>query len=115
MVDPHIFGPFVRMLQRLPAKAIGQALELEYRMLLNDLQFNRYTLTEEAQSILCFRRFIQTAKFGGTMYFATAFSLEHYEFYKQTIIRLIEADELPSEALGEFDQLFAPPRFSLAA
>jgi hypothetical protein len=115
MIYPHIFGPFERMVQRLPAKAILQGLELEYRMLLDDLQFNRYALTEEANSILCFRGFIQTAKFGGTMYFARPFSLEHHEFYRQTVIRLIEANELPPEALGEFDHIFAPARFPLAA
>lgn len=115
MIDPHIFSPFARMVRGLPAKAIGKALELEYRMLVDDLQSNRYALTEEARSILCFREFIQTAKFGGTMYFATEFSLEHYEFYKQTIIRLIDADELPLEALEEFDHLFAPAPFRLAA
>jgi hypothetical protein len=103
------------MVQRLPAKAIIQGLELEYRMLQNDLEFHRYDLTEEAKSILYFREFIYIAKFGSSMYWTGPFLLENWEFYRQTVIRLIEANELPSDALEKFDDIFVPTHFHLAA
>jgi hypothetical protein len=115
MVDPRIFSPFVKMVRRLPAKAIIQALELEYRMLQNDFESNRYVFTEEPLSILYFREFIQTARFGGTMYFTRPFPPEHYEFYRQTLVRLINAGEVPPSALEAFDRLFTPAQFPLAA
>ena len=115
MVDPHIFGPFVKMVQRLPAKAIGQALEVEYRMVQNDFERYGFALTEEALSILYFREFIQMAKYGGELFFTRPFPPEHCEFYRQTLVRLIEANEVPPDAVEKFDQLFAPLRFLLAA
>jgi hypothetical protein len=115
MVDPHIFRPFMKMVQRLPAKAIIQALELEYKMLQNDFESNRYVFTEEPLSILYFREFIQTARFGGTMFFSRPFPPEHYEFYRHTLVRLIKAGEVSPSSLEAFDHLFAPARFPLAA
>jgi hypothetical protein len=115
MIDPPIFGPFVRMVQSLPAKAIVRGMDLEYEMLQNDFEFDRYPLTEEAKSILCFRKFVHVAKFGGIMYFTNSFPPEHYEFYRQTLVRLINANELPASTLETFDRLFPPDSFSLAA
>lgn len=115
MVDPHIFIPFVKMVQRLPAKAIVQALEVEYRMVQHDFERHWFALTEEALSILYFREFIRAAKYGGELFFNRSFPPEHCEFYRQTLIRLIEANEVPPNALEKFDQLFAPFRFPLAA
>ena len=115
MVDPRIFSPFVKMVQRLPAKAIIQALEVEYRMVQNDFERYRFALTEEALSILYFREFIQMTKYGGELFFTRPFPPEHCEFYRQTLVRLIEANEVPPDAVEKFDKLFAPIRFLRAA
>lgn len=115
MVYPRIFGPFMKMIQRLPAKAIIRALEIECGMIQTDFERNRYALTEEAISILYFREFVQMARFGGVVYFARPIPEYHCEFYRQTLVRLIEANELPPRALEEFDHHFAPVRLSLAA
>lgn len=115
MVDPRIFGPFIKMVQRLPANAIVQALGIESRMIQNDFERHRYALTDEAQSILYFREFIQAVKFGSELYFTRPFPPEHCDFFRQTVVRLIEANELPPQALETFDHLFAPIHFPLAA
>jgi hypothetical protein len=115
MVDPRIFSPFVKMVQRLPTKAIIQALEVEYRMVQNDFERDRIALTEEALSILYFREFIRMAKYGGEVFFTRPFPPEHCEFYRHTLVRLIEANEVPPDAVEKFDQLFAPVRFLRAA
>ncbi|HUA65818.1 MAG TPA: hypothetical protein VME24_08230 [Alphaproteobacteria bacterium] len=99
----------------LPGKAIVQALELEYRMIQNDFERNRYPLTEECHSILYFREFVQVVRVGGEVFFTRPFPPEHCEFYRQIVVRLIDANELPREALEKFDKLFAPIRFPLAA
>jgi hypothetical protein len=115
MVNPRIFSPFVKMIQRLPAKAIVQALEVEYRMVQTDFERGRYSLTEEALSIFYFREFIQMTKYGGDVFFTRPFPPEHCEFYRQTLVRLIEANEVPLDAVEKFDKLFAPFRFLRAA
>jgi hypothetical protein len=33
---------------------------------------------------------------------------EHIEFYKETIVRLVQANELPPGAMGQFDFAFSP-------
>jgi hypothetical protein len=115
MIEPHVFGPFARMVEKLPTKAIIASLELEYRMLRNDLERHRYGLTAEVRSILYFLEFIQTAKLGEAMCFVTSFPSEYIEFFRQTLVRLIEANELPRDTLQKFDHFFSPGDISLAA
>jgi hypothetical protein len=115
MIEPHIFGPFVKMVEKLPAKAIIPGLELECRMVRNDLECNRYSLTAEAQSLLYFREFVQSAKFGGTMHFVSPFPPEEVEFYRNILVRLVEANELAPETLKKFDRICSSVDLSLAA
>jgi hypothetical protein len=115
MIEPHIFVPFAKMVDRLSARAIVQGLELEYRMLQNDLERNRYPLTEEARSVLCFCEFIHMAKVGGAMLFSGSLPADHIDFYRKTIMRLVLSHELPSETPKEFDRIFPKTNMPLAA
>ena len=108
MVEPHIFGPFTKMVESLPARAIVEGLELEYRMLQNDLTRNRYPLTEEARSVLCFCEFAHMTRLGGAMLFAGSLPAEHIDFYRKTLMRLVLAHELRPETMKEFDRIFVP-------
>ena len=100
------------MVADLPARAIPTALELQCHMLEDDAEHHRLASPEDACSILCFRRFVQTAKTGEAMEQLQPFPADHIEFYKETIARLIQADELPQSAMGRFDSTFASQRLS---
>jgi hypothetical protein len=43
------------------------------------------------------------------------FPPEHVEFYRQTLVRLIQANELASETLNNFHRLIGPIDLPLAA
>jgi hypothetical protein len=94
------------MLGDLPAPAISRALDAECRMLEDDFQNNRFDITEDVISILCFGAFVEMVKRGNFLRCSTYLPPEHVEFYKETVIRLIQAEELPSSAMNDFDYAF---------
>ncbi len=102
----QIFSIFSRVIRGLPAPAILQALEAECKMLEDDIEHYRYQVTEDTLSILCFRGFVQMAKMESFMRCWLQVPRNHVEFYKETILRLVQAGELPSSAMNEFDHVF---------
>jgi hypothetical protein len=60
----QIFRIFSKMLGDLPAPAISRALDAECRMLEDDFQNNRFDITEDVISILCFGAFVEMVKRG---------------------------------------------------
>jgi hypothetical protein len=102
----QIFGRFTRTITNLPAEAVIKALDLECKMLEEDLDHQRLSSSEDASSILCFRQFVRMAKFGAAMRCTKALSPDHIDFYKETIVRLIQANELPESAMEQFDYTF---------
>jgi hypothetical protein len=75
-------------------------------MLEGDAQNHRMDFPEDAHSILCFREFVQSAKLGHAMLFPSSLPPDHIAFFKETVIRLVQADELPPSAMDQFDDAF---------
>jgi hypothetical protein len=103
----HIFDLFARMLADLPPQCVLKALDLECRMLKDDVENNRLPLPEDAFSIFYFRTFVHAAKFGLAMNGRRLLPPDHLEFFKETIVRLVHANELPQAAMDQFDRTFA--------
>jgi hypothetical protein len=102
----RLFELFAKMVANLPVRAIPGVLELECQMLQADAQNHRMDFPEDAHSILCFQQFLQTAKLGHAMLFPKPFPPDHVEFFKETVVRLVQADELPPSALDQFEDAF---------
>lgn len=101
------FDLFARMITDLPACVVVKALDLECKMLQEDLKHQRVTLPQDAYSIFNFRQFVRMAKFGEPMQCVKPLPLEHIDFYKQTIVRLVQANQLPPSAMEQFDYTFS--------
>ena len=97
------------MISELPAQCVLKALDLECQMLKNDLENNRLPLPEDALSIFYFREFLHAAKLGRTMNCSGPVPPDHVEFFKETIVRLVQGNELPQTAMEQFDSAFVTP------
>ena len=102
----QIFNSFARMIRGMPPKAIPRALDLQCKMLNNDATNERFDVKEDVLSILCFGRFMRLARTGGVHCFENPLPLDHVEFYKEIIVRLVKAKELPEQAMNQFDYAF---------
>jgi len=102
----RLFELFANMVANLPVRAIPRVLDLECHMLEGDAQNHRMDFPEDAHSILCFRQFVQTARLGHAMLFPNPFPPDHIAFFKETIVRLVQADELPLSAMDQFEDAF---------
>jgi hypothetical protein len=102
----QIFDIFARTIASLPVQCIVKALDLECQMLNNDMENNRLPLPEDAFSIHYFREFVQAAKLGRILNCGRRLPLDHIEFFKETIVRLVQANELPKTAMDQFDSAF---------
>lgn len=94
------------MITNLPAQCILKALELECQMLKNDVDNNRLPLPEDAFSIFYFKEFVHTVESGRTLKCGRPLPPDHIEFFKETIVRLVQANELPQAAMDQFDHAF---------
>lgn len=108
----RLFELFAKMVADLPVRAIPRVLDIECQMLEADALNHRVDFPEDAHCILCFRQFVQTAKLGHAMLFPNLFRPEHIEFLKETVVRLVQADELPPSAMDQFEDAFGQPGFS---
>lgn len=102
----HIFPIFTNLLAETPARAVLRELEIQCRMLEDDLWHHHVPLSHEGFSILRFGQFIRAVKDGQRMCFVDEIPPDHIEFYKTTIARLIDANELPLSAADQFDHTF---------
>jgi len=92
-------------LENLPARAILKTLELESRMLKDDLLHDRPVSVDEAQSVVDFYDFIRSIKEGSPdKKLISASPTHHQAFFRKTIERLIAAQELPLAALSQFEE-----------
>jgi hypothetical protein len=106
-MSAQLFESFSGMIDKIPAKGVFKAVELECQMLKNDLAEKRTLPFKEAHSILAFCYFLKNTV-GGIRSVSTALPLQHISFYRKTVARLIEAGELPFEAGELFDETFSP-------
>jgi hypothetical protein len=111
-MSDHLFESFAGMIRTIPAKGIPRAVELEGRMLEDDLEQKRTSLTEDVTSILMFSLFIKTTLQKVPM-LPVMVSADHVALYRKVVMELIEAGELPYEAKEQFEATFSP-RFSHA-
>jgi hypothetical protein len=102
----HIFDLFTKMISDIPPQAVLKALDLECRMLEQDEESHRTDLPEDASSIMSFRQFVRMIKEGEVMHCVRPLPPDHVELYKNTIVRLVHAGELPESAMNEFDFTF---------
>jgi hypothetical protein len=102
-----VFSQFSEMICSLPPDAIITALNLECRIVENEFESDHSSLDDDAFSILCFKQFIQLARKGTVMRCAKHLPAEHLEFYRQTVVRLVQPNELRASALEQFEEAFA--------
>ena len=103
----RIFELFTGVIANLPPQAILKAFDLECEMLEKDAK-NHRPVPEDAFSIFYFREFIQAMKLGEVVRQVKPLPPDHIEFFKKTIVRLVQANELPQAAMDQFDCTFAP-------
>jgi hypothetical protein len=100
-----LFDSFARMIENLPVRAIIPTLRRMGRMLEEDLVFQRQVPFEEAASILSFCQFVQGARSGNPAeHLEQLLPRSHFEFYQQTVERLVDAQELPANTRREMSQ-----------
>ena len=75
-------------------------------MVERDFEHDGMAGSQDANSVLLFRQFVLTAKRGEALHPVGPLPPDHVEFYKETIIRLVQANELPSSAMEQFDAAF---------
>jgi hypothetical protein len=100
------FDVLTRTIANVPARAVIKFIDLESNMLERDFGHDRSAAAKEAKSVLLFRRFVHLAKRGGEMHSVGPLPPAHIEFYKETIVRLVQANELPSSAMEQFEHAF---------
>jgi hypothetical protein len=107
-MKPSLFESFADMIETIPVHAILRTLERESRMLEEDLAYQRPIPPTEARSILDFCRFV--AAVGNELQIPALTNPPpppHLEFYRKTVARLVDAEELPFDAKMEFDSIFS--------
>ena len=99
------------MVRKLPAQGIVKTLDLECQMLENDIENNRLPVPADAFSIFFFREFVNAVKLGRTVNCGRPMPADHIEFFRETILRLVLAGELPQAAIDQFDRVFLGDEF----
>jgi hypothetical protein len=95
------------MIENLPAKAVFRAVEMERRMLEDDLSRRRILHTGEALSVLDFCHFLEAVRLGVDQTPSVP-PAAHVAFYRQIVEKLVKVGELPARAKGQFDATFLP-------
>lgn len=109
-----LFNSFARMIDEMPMPGIFGTLELERRMIEEDLAQKRTMPIGEVQSILSFCQFIGAAK-QDSQILPIALPIQHVSFYREIVRRLIEAELLPLKASEQFENVFSHVLFQDAA
>jgi hypothetical protein len=101
-----VFGAFSKMIGGMPVQAVVKMIDLECKMLEEDVEHHRLALDGDALSILRFGRFVRMVKSGEVMRRLEFVPPDHLEFYKETLIRLVNAMELPVSVMKQFEYAF---------
>jgi hypothetical protein len=94
------------MIEEMPMQGIIGTLELERRMIEDDLAQKRTLPIEDAHSILSFCQFIDAAK-QGFQISPVALPIQHVSFYREIVRRLVETELLPFNASEQFENTFS--------
>jgi len=100
-----LFESFIEMAERLPPKAVKDALYRESRMVESDLIHDRVLSWMDGFSIMIFHRFIEAVKAHDKL-IAVVLPPEHVAAYRELVKKLVRAGELPYNALRDFDEAF---------
>jgi hypothetical protein len=106
------FDLFEEKIITMPAKSILGALDLECKLLEEDLGAFRSSFAEDEFSILCFRQFIRSVKSGAGIFPRQCLPPDHLELYKHTVVRLVHVAELPPAAMDAFEGSFVAAVYS---
>lgn len=106
------FDLFAEKIITMPAKAILDALDLDCKLLEQDLTAFRSAFAEDEYSVLCFRQFIRSVKSGAGVFPRRCLPSDHLELYKHTVVRLVHEHQLPSTAMDHFDGTFVVATYS---
>ena len=101
------FEVLSKTIGKLPAQAVLQTLDAECNAIREDLERRRREVTPDDLSILCFGEYVRLVKANSVMRCSKMLPLDHLEFYKETVVRLIHAGALPPSAMEEFDYTFS--------
>ena len=112
VMGAHLFGPFSKMLDKVPVRAIVAVAERQGQVLADDLARGRARLEGEACSILSFCLFLKAARSGADIA-PVGLPMTDTAFYRKTTERLVAAGELPPNARDHFDQVFSVPSLKL--
>lgn len=102
------FDLFAEKIITMPAKAILGALDLDCKLLEQDLAQFRASFADDEYSILCFRQFIRSARSGVGVFPRQCLPPNHLALYKHTVVRLVHEDQLPTKAMEHFRGAFIP-------
>jgi len=103
-----LFDSFAAMIDAIPDGAIFRVLERQQRMIEDDLALQRPMPLKEAQSILNFCYFVESAREGSSGWTFTApLPREHLAFYRKTLDRLIASEQISPDAKAGFDTAIA--------
>ena len=102
----NLFNKFEKMIAGIPDKGVLRAVELECNMVEDDLGHKRTLPLADANSILSFQRFLKAAASGARVP-TTALPMNHVTFYRETVDRLVDAGQLPSDAKERFEAAFS--------
>ena len=101
-MNTRLFEIFAETLDNLPPEGIRRIAEMEQQMLEDDLSEKRILEDLETESILAFCRFINSYNHEDQEFFLKL-PLWHARYYRSIIKRLIQARELPNDALQKFE------------
>ena len=104
-MDAHLFETFSKMIEKIPAKGIVKAVDIQCRMIEGDLLRKRSMPMKSAASIIAFGQFLQAVVQGKAVSPATV-PMHHIPVYRSIIEKLADAHELPPTANDQFDTAF---------
>jgi hypothetical protein len=108
----HLFHPFSKLIDEVPAAAIVAVAKREAQMLVDDLARGRMPLGGEVHSILSFCRFLEASQSGMEISPVTL-PMTDTAFYRKTTERLVNAGKLPADAREQFDTVFSRPTLKM--
>ena len=106
-MEIQLFERFAEMIDKLPSKAVLSATQLQRQMLENDIELKRALPMDEVHSIMAFCSFLENATDAVRMP-RVLVPVQHLDFYRNTVKRLVKEGELPCEAGALFDRVFVP-------
>lgn len=103
----QLFEQFRAMVDQLPAKGVVAAVRLQKQMLDDDMARKRTVSLNDVRSITAFSQFLDKAVISGVKVPPVSVPLQHLDFYRETVKRLVDDGELPKDTSERFDKTFS--------